>query len=110
MKGKTKEQFKQFCARWRAFCIYVDSRNRRFFFTTDHCQRVCAGAKPISEDFVSVTNYLPIVITPRPSCPSGVVSDLETYLKIFHAGEWEIQNPDSNFQISREEIKQILEA
>lgn len=73
--------------------VICNVNTHEYFFTTDHCQNHNLG-----KEFVPITNYLPMQVVPRDSCPDGWVKNKEDYKKVFHIGETEIPNPDPKFQ------------
>lgn len=80
------------------YTVLCSSERKEFFFSTNHIQRFRSTLQSALDSFVPVTFSLPISVAPRPSLPSGVVSNLEEYIKIFHDDEKEIANPDPEFQ------------
>ncbi len=73
--------------------IIVISDMKNFFFSTDHCQK-----HELGNDFVSTTFYLPMIVTPRESLPSGIITNKEELQKVMLYDEIEILNPDPKFQ------------
>lgn len=74
--------------------VVISSYERgEYFFSTDHCQDHGLG-----DDFVRVTNYLPMHVVPREGLEDGIIDTVEKLVFIFHHGETEIKNPNPKFQ------------
>lgn len=69
----------------------ASEEKKQFFYTNDHCQG-CLG-----EDWVPVTYTLPMPCKPRPSLPSGMITNKKELETIFYSDMEEIRNPDLDF-------------
>ena len=70
----------------------------QFFFTTDHCQPHNLGSS-----WVSCTSTLPMVVTPRKSLPTGIITNKAEYKKVMCNGFGgepmeDIPNPQPEYQ------------
>jgi hypothetical protein len=78
--------------------ITFSNRERgEFFFSTDHCQ----GAKEdtiLDNNWVPVTQRLPINIVPRPGFENGVIRTIDGLVAIFFSDMTLIANPDERFR------------
>jgi hypothetical protein len=77
-----------------------DFYGQESFFTTDHCQGVESGkrGKPLGDDWVPCTSYLPMTVVERPGIEDGVVDTLEKFLVLRWGTRW-IPNPDPDFRV-----------
>lgn len=104
---KIQKELADIKARQGSFSILASSDKKKFFFTTDHCQRVSEHRTvDIPEHYVSISFHLPLSIVRRESCPTGLVRTLAKYIEIFHNDEEQIDNPDHQYQFEvNEELR-----
>lgn len=69
-----------------------------FFFSDDHCFGV--GVEELkNKGFVPCSAGIPLYVKPREILPSGVVTNIQEYIDIFHKDERLIENIDELLEI-----------
>ena len=66
---------------------------RRYFFSTDHYQK-----HGLDDTYVPVTYTLPIHVLPRPSLPTGIITNVDELKLVFYDEMVEIPNPNPDYQ------------
>ena len=81
---------------------FTNHQTEEFFFSVSHLQGV--GGYPwepegsgLGEHWVPCTTYLPMYVVPRPGLEDGIIRTIKDYVRIFHSGEVQIDNPDLNY-------------
>lgn len=83
----------------RSTLVTIRSIERRvFFFSDDHCFGVGISAMK-EKGFVPCSTGIPISIKPRERVPSGIVTNVQEYIDVFHHDERLIEGIDELLEI-----------
>lgn len=69
--------------------VVVNDELKQYFFTTHH-----SVPEGLDDNWVPVTSYIPMSVSPRIGLENGIITDKEDYKVVFCQGYKEIDNPD----------------